>query len=66
MTTQVLSSPPALDEMFAHVWTAGHLTRDERKTLMSVVLSSTLSAEEKEVLDRIFHAVRRGWLKILD
>ncbi|WP_017660630.1 hypothetical protein [Baaleninema simplex] len=66
MTTQVLSQPATLDEMFACVWTEGYLTRDQRKTLMSVVLSSAISDRDREVLDRIFHAVRRGWLKLLD
>jgi hypothetical protein len=66
MTTQTLKQPLALDEMFARVWNAGHLTRTERQTLMSVVLSNNLSPEEEDVLNRIFHAVRRGWLKICD
>ncbi|NMG61071.1 hypothetical protein E1H12_21800 [Geitlerinema sp. P-1104] len=66
MTTQTFNQPIPLDEMFARVWNLGHLTRAERQTLKSVVLSNSLSSEDQDVLNRIFHAVRRGWLKISD
>lgn len=66
MNSQVLHQPVALDEMFARIWNAGQLTRAERRTLKSVVLNNSLSQEEQDVLNRIFHAVRRGWLKICD
>ncbi|NMG60926.1 hypothetical protein E1H12_21050 [Geitlerinema sp. P-1104] len=66
MTTQTFNSSIHLDEMFTRVWNLGHLTRSERQNLKSVVLSRSLSSEDEDVLNRIFHAVRRGWLKISD
>jgi len=54
----------SLDEVFANVWTSGCLTRSHRQALMSALLHNGLSLEERNLIDRLVYAVRRGWLRL--
>ena len=53
----------SLDELFYNVWNTGKIGVRERASLMSVLLGGA-SPEEKAAIDRILHAVRRGWIEM--
>lgn len=66
MQAYALDSNGPIAELFYQVCQAGHLTRSDRQTIMSAFLSGALTDEEKSAINRLVHAVRRGWLKLLD
>ena len=58
--------PFALAEMFAQISTTGKVTLADRYGMMAAFLESPLGEEEIFVLDRIFHAIRKGQIKVVD
>lgn len=66
MQAYAIDSNSAIAELFYQVCQAGHLTRPDRQRIMSAFLSGALTDEEKAAINRLVHAVRRGWLKVLD
>ncbi len=66
MTALTLQPNSSLAEVFYQVSHSGNLTRTERYGLMSAILETALSEEEKAAIDRLLHAARRGWVTILD
>ena len=55
-----------IGKLFSKIWTQGGLTSSDRQKLMFTLLSNSLSEEELSTIDRILHAVRRGWLQMID
>lgn len=55
-----------LSKLFSKVWRQGGLTTGDRQGIMFTLLKNSLSQEELYTIDRILHAVRRGWLQIID
>lgn len=66
MPDQALFPLPTIAEVFGQAWNSGRLTFRDRLYLRSAILNSALSEEERAAIDRLLHAVRRGWLQILD
>jgi hypothetical protein len=66
MLSQVVFSPPAVAEVFGEACNYGYLTFNQRLALQNVLLNFSVSEEDQESIDRLLHAVRRGWLKIID
>ncbi|MDW8201137.1 MAG: hypothetical protein RML75_08010 [Cyanobacteriota bacterium SKYGB_h_bin112] len=58
--------PNAMPELFAQVTSTGKITLADRYGLMAALLEDEVSAEDCQTIDRLFHAVRRGRLKIVD
>jgi len=50
----------AMAEMFAQITTSGVVTLADRYMMKAVVLQESLSDEERQVLDRLLYAVRKG------
>ncbi|MBK4730798.1 hypothetical protein JJD41_13120 [Oxynema sp. CENA135] len=55
-----------ISEIFCEIWRSGEITHLERWGLMSALLKGSLSREEMETINRLIHAVRRGWLRVVD
>lgn len=53
-------------ELTARVWNSGSISHSERRYLRSFLLENPLTDEDRAALDRLLHAVRRGWIEILD
>ncbi|OCR02767.1 hypothetical protein BCD67_18050 [Oscillatoriales cyanobacterium USR001] len=53
-------------DLFFQVYRSGILTLAHRKYLKNAILESNLSQEDQTALNRLLHAVRRGWLKVVD
>ena len=66
MHAYALDSSSAITELFSQVCQAGHLTRSDRQRIMSAFLNGGITDEEKAAINRLIHAVRRGWLQLLD
>lgn len=67
MMTQAFMMQSELAEMFGKVWKNGGLSSGDRRRLMLAILQEdSLSSEEQATIDRLLHAVRRGWLQVLD
>ncbi|MBO9998400.1 MAG: hypothetical protein J7641_05230 [Cyanobacteria bacterium SID2] len=62
MTTSFLPSLPALSDLFYRVWQAGTLTQNDRYQLQTFLLSEHLTESDYVLIDRLLHAVRRGWV----
>ena len=58
--------PFALAEMFAQISMTGKVTLADRYGMMAALLDSSLGEEEFFVLDRIFHALRKGQVRVVD
>lgn len=53
-------------ELVFQVYHSGLLTLTHRQQLKTAILEQTLSEEDQTAINRLLHAVRRGWLKIVD
>ncbi|WP_211517476.1 hypothetical protein [Geitlerinema sp. PCC 9228] len=52
--------------MFYQIWHSGSLNTEQRATIQKTLLETDMSADELAAIDRIVHAVRRGWLTMVD
>ena len=66
MMTQTLLPQLTIAELVFQVYHSGLLTRTHRKQLRTVLLSDCLTEEDQTAINRLLHAVRRGWLKVVD
>jgi hypothetical protein len=53
-----------ISELFFQIWCSGRITQDNRFGLKYALLKDTLGEEDKAAIDRLLHAVRRGWLTL--
>ncbi|GAB4295643.1 MAG: hypothetical protein Fur0025_32860 [Oscillatoriaceae cyanobacterium] len=66
MNAQTFFPGTEIAEIFGKVWRNGGLTQNDRHYLRFTLLGEHLSDEERATIDRMLHAVRRGWLQIFD
>lgn len=66
MSDQALLNKSNVADIFGQAWSSGRLTYSARQQLQAAFLNGVLSEDECAAIDRLFHAVRRGWLKIID
>ncbi|MDC0831538.1 hypothetical protein POG22_00750 [Geitlerinema sp. CS-897] len=66
MFSSTISSTIAISEVVVRVWRSGCLTLSERQALRTVLLENRMSEEDRAAIDRLLHAVRRGWIEMLD
>lgn len=55
-------SLPSLSDFFFQVWKNGKLTLADRLQLRTFLLSDRLSEADYALIDRLLHAIRRGWV----
>lgn len=55
-----------LADLFSRVWESRCLTVGDRWSLARAILSASLDSEDLAAIDRIIHAVRRGWLTCIN
>ena len=54
-------------ELFFSVWQQHEMTETNRQRLKFALLSHhDLNESDYRLIDRLFHAVKRGWIKIVD
>lgn len=59
--------PSALRHIAGHILTSRRITRADQRTFMSAALSSSLlSGEDQELVDRVFDALRRGMVRVVE
>ncbi|MCL6435135.1 MAG: hypothetical protein K6T90_13155 [Leptolyngbyaceae cyanobacterium HOT.MB2.61] len=58
--------PSAISELFAQASVTGKITLADRYGLMAAMFSETLSEEERNCIDRLFHALRKGRVRVVD
>jgi uncharacterized protein YndB with AHSA1/START domain len=58
--------PNALSELFFQTSTTGKITLADRYGLMAAILTESASEEEMRSLDRLLHALCRGWVQMVD
>ena len=66
MSAQVALSPVPVAELFGEAWNYGYLTLNQRLALQNLLLNLSVNSEDRDAIDRLLHAVKRGWLKIID
>ena len=54
-----------INELYATSWTNGCLDRNQHQQLQQMREGNQLSATDNQLVDRLFHAVRRGWLQLV-
>ena len=52
-------------EVFGNVWNSGAVTDSDREILRYAFLQERLSEEDYAAIDRLLHAIRRGWLQMV-
>ena len=60
-----MSSYGIINELYSVSWTNGCLDRNHHQELQQMRQDNELSAMENQLIDRLFHAVRRGWLQVV-
>lgn len=58
------ATTPALDEVFYTAWNTNKLDARSRQGLKDLLVNG-ISREEQQIVNRILHAVRRGWVKVV-
>jgi hypothetical protein len=66
MLAPVCLLPGMLSELYAQVSCSGTITLADRYGLMAALLEDSLSAEDRELLDRLFRALYRRRLKVVN
>lgn len=66
MQDQLRLIPGAISELFAQVSCSGQITLADRYGLMAAVLDDSLTREERESVDRLLRAIRRGRMTMVD
>jgi hypothetical protein len=66
MMIQTLLPQFTIAELVFQVYHSGLLTHTHRQQLRTVLLNDCLSEEDQTAINRLLHAVRRGWLKVVD
>ncbi len=57
--------PDQLGQIYCNATTKNYISFSERLALRDILLSSNLSEEAHLLLNRIFYAIRRKWVKVL-
>ncbi len=57
--------PDQLGQIYCNATTNNYISFSERLALRDILLSSNLSEEAHLLLNRIFYAIRRKWVKVL-
>ena len=66
MNKRFVFSNQNLVEQFGDIYEAGKVTNNELRRWKSIGSSSTLTDEESKLVTRLFHAVKRGWLEVVE
>ncbi|MEG3977187.1 MULTISPECIES: hypothetical protein [unclassified Microcoleus] len=66
MMTQTLLTQSSIAELVFQVYHSGLLTPTHRRQLQTALLNDRLTEEDQTAINRLLHAVRRGWLKVVD
>lgn len=66
MMAQALLPQFTIAELVFQVYHSGLLTRNHRQQLRNALLEQALTEEDQTAINRLLHAVRRGWLKVVD
>lgn len=61
-----LNADHRVAELFSQVWVSRKLSRNECDSLAHKLASGGLDMDERAAVNRMMHAVRRGWLKVSD
>jgi len=61
----VLLLPSAIVEMFAQVSETGKLTLADRYGLLAALLDESITEEERQMIDRLLYALRKGRVQIV-
>jgi hypothetical protein len=56
----------SIADLFFQAYRSERLTLTHRQHLKTAILESNLSQEDQTAVDRLLHAVRRGWLQVVD
>lgn len=59
-----ISADHNVAEVFSEVWNSGKITDSERLALQTAFLKGEMSSDSYMAVDRMLHAVKRGWLNI--
>jgi hypothetical protein len=66
MITQTFLPQFTIAELVFQVYHSGLLTPTHRQQLKTALLDDCLTEEDQTAINRLLHAVRRGWLKVVD
>jgi len=55
-----------LAEQFCDIYEVGKVTNNDLRRWKSIGLSPELSDEDVKLVCRLFHAVKRGWLEVVE
>ena len=66
MMTHTLLPQFTIAELVFQVYHSGLLTGTNRQQLRTALLNDCLSEEDQTAINRLLHAVRRGWLKVVE
>lgn len=67
MQSHVFIPQSTIEQVIHQIFVTGRISRIEQQRLMSALLSKELiSMEEKTLVDKLFNAIQKGIVKILD
>ncbi|HIK11182.1 MAG TPA: hypothetical protein IGS52_13085 [Oscillatoriaceae cyanobacterium M33_DOE_052] len=63
---RTLQPRPTVAEIFCTTLANGQITRRDRESLRRAFLADSIRDDEYAAIDRMLHAVKRGWLMMVD
>ena len=66
MQIQIRLLPGAVSELFAQASSSGKITKADQYGLMAALLEDSLTQEEKDSIERLIRAWRRGRMRIVE
>ncbi|HEY9807826.1 MAG TPA: hypothetical protein V6D13_00670 [Halomicronema sp.] len=67
METEASLSSDSLDQVIERIFTSHRITRLDQRRFMSALLSQTcISLEDQIKINRVFEALQRGLLRVVD
>ncbi|MBF2028968.1 MAG: hypothetical protein IGS48_19775 [Oscillatoriales cyanobacterium C42_A2020_001] len=58
--------PNAISELFVQASTTCKLTLADRYGILAALCEETMSEEEMQALDRLFYAIRKGYVQVVN
>jgi len=56
----------SLAEQFSDIYDSGRISSHDLRRWESIGVNQALSDEESKLVSRLFHAVKRGWLQVVE
>ena len=66
MDSKYILRKSSLAEQFSDIYDSGRISTHDLRRWELIKINQALSDEESKLVSRLFHAVKRGWLQVVE